>query len=127
MFPDRPAGEQHLLGTQDVSARNLDGDALAVASDARMTDVEHHVDAEISESVGETVGDVVVHHRNQMRSAVDQRHLGADRAEDRRVLTADRAAAHDHELTDGFVEVQDGCRVDDVGIVKVDVGRMKRA
>ena len=104
-----------------------DRDPFVVACDPRVSGVEHEANAEVSESVREAVGDVMVHHRNQVGSTVDQRYLGADRAEERRVLRADRAAPHDDEVTDRLVEIQDRRRVDDVGIAEVDVGWVKRA
>ena len=98
-----------------------------VPCDVHEAGVEHDPNADVPEGAGEALGDIVIHHRHQMRPAVDQRHRAGERSEDRCVFAADRATPDDHEVAHGLVEIQNGRGVDHVGIVEVDPGRVKRA
>ncbi len=68
----------------------------------------------------------MVHHGNEARPAVEQGDVGPERTEDGCVLAAHRAAAEDHEAPHRLVEIENRGRVEDVGVVEVDVGRVER-
>ena len=77
----------------------------------------------LAQVIGERVDDFVVEEGEQLVPGVDQVHLDAQAAEDRRVLAADHPGPVDRDAARRLLQSQHGVAVDDARMRKIDVRR----
>ena len=100
-FDERPAADrdEHQVGLDGLAVAEVHGQLRAVVLDLRALLAELERDAALAELLGELLRRVGVLLRDERVEHLDDRHLGAEAAEDRGELAADDAAAeHDEPL-----------------------------
>ena len=111
---------EHGLRRDALAALEHDQRAALVALDGldRLAEAEDH--AEVAQRQLQRAHDLGVAERQQLAPRVDDRDLGADGGEHRRVLDADHAGADDDERLRDLLEVEDAVGVEDRLLVELD-------
>ena len=125
MTGPRPVATSSMLGGEllrlAVRRLRLDGHA-ARRSTRRLRDLRagQHLDALLLERLLELRGHGLVLDRHEPRQQLDDRHLAAEAAVDRRELDADGAAAHDDERLRHLLQVDRLVAGDDALVIDLD-------
>src|SRR5439155_331892 len=107
--PDR---DEHQVGIDGLAVAEIDAQPVAGLLDLRALLLEVERDAALAELLRELGCRVVVLGRDQLRQHLDDRHLGAEAAEDRGELAADDAAAEHDEPARHLALGEQAFRVD---------------
>ena len=100
----------------------MEDDAITDHLDALVLFVVANEHALIAEVVAKGIDNLVIEEREQLLAAVDEVHLDAEVAEDRRVLAADHARAIDGHGVRCVIELEDRVAVADPRIREVQLG-----
>ena len=101
--------------------------AVGSGSTASTFSRSRNVTLRAPQQVLERLADLAVEERQHAVALVDDGHLGAERAEHRRVLDADHAGADDgHRARHALLELEQAVGVDHRAVVELDRGRARR-